>query len=320
MRHASKIRVTRVALAAGVLLGIAAMPASAADSHAQGAEKGRGAPSRRRAGSAPVTTSRPGVAGEVEGGTAGHRSVRPAPKLPAAPKPPCLHDAIAFERGFGGDAEAVVLTRCDGRSLPSAVEQLSIMVRPMNAARPSPLASRIRRAAHHEWMPGVKRIHEGLVTRLQSVVDHFHARKITLVSGYRPASLGSFHQSARALDFHVEGLQNEALVAFCRTLPDTGCGYYPNSSFVHMDVRPQGTGHVYWIDASGPGEPARYVSTWPPKESGTGAAIARPDPAAPLDEHTHENGDARPAMGGSDAKIDARTTAPWWGGDSVFSP
>ena len=55
-------------------------------------------------------------------------------------------------------------------------------------------------SAAAEFLPGVKRIHEGLVTRLQAVVDRFRAQRITLVSGYRPASLGSFHQSARAHD------------------------------------------------------------------------------------------------------------------------
>jgi len=48
-----------------------------------------------------------------------------------------------------------------------------------------------------------------------------------------------------------------------KTLDDTGCGYYPNSSFVHMDVRDPETGHVAWIDASGPGETPRYVAQWP---------------------------------------------------------
>lgn len=67
------------------------------------------------------------------------------------------------------------------------------------------------------------------------------------------------------------------MVAFCKTLADTGCGFYPNSSFVHIDVREPGAGHVSWIDASGPGETPRYVSVWPP-----------PEPAAPAAErHLH---------------------------------
>jgi hypothetical protein len=269
---------------------------------------------------------KPGTAGEVEGGTAGRRSAPRETKSTAVPavrgpaKAPCARGAVLFERGFGGDSETVLLTRCDGRPNSAAIEQLSVLVRPMNVARPSALASRIRRAVHREWLPGVKRIHEGLVTRLQSIADRFRAQKITLISGYRPTSLGSFHQSARALDVHVEGVANEALVDFCRSLPDTGCGYYPNSSFVHIDVRPAGTGHVYWIDASGPGEPARYVSSWPPKGAAAATSgMAPPDPAAPLDEQTH-SGAPRPPLGGNDTKIDARTTAPWWGGETRENP
>ena len=83
------------------------------------------------------------------------------------------------------------------------------------------------------------------------------------MSGYRPRSSGSYHQSGRALDFRIEGVTNEALVAFCKTMPDTGCGYYPNSLFVHMDARDVGAGHVAWIDVSKPGEAPKYVSAWP---------------------------------------------------------
>ena len=249
--------------------------------------------------------------------TASHRRV--ARVVPKATKAPCLHEPIQFERGFGGELQPVVLTRCDGRAAEHAIEQVSVLVRPMNAPRPTGLTTPVRSmAGEREWLPGVKLIHEGLVGRLQQVVDHFQAKKVTVVSGYRPASLGSFHQSARALDFHIEGVGNEALVAFCRTIPDTGCGYYPNSSFVHMDVRSPKTGHVYWIDASGPGEPARYVASWPLRDS-VGNDIPRPDPAAPLDEHTHP--DSSPlSPGASDTKIDARTIAPLSAGDGKDDP
>ncbi|HEY3592468.1 MAG TPA: D-Ala-D-Ala carboxypeptidase family metallohydrolase [Polyangiaceae bacterium] len=159
--------------------------------------------------------------------------------------------------------ESIALTRCDGRPAPLATLELSIVARPESA--PKPAGPVIAAALAHRTDPGpdVKLVGEGLVTRLQTVADHFDAAKVIIVSGYRPNSTGSFHQMAEALDLHFDGIPNEALVAFCRTLPDTGCGYYPNSSFVHLDVRPAHTGHVYWIDASGPGEAARYVSTWP---------------------------------------------------------
>ena len=288
---------------------------------------------RRRSGSAPAA-DKP-AAGEVVGGLsrkAGKRGAKGGKKgsgghhrvarVIPAPKLPCLHDPVDFERGFGGDVQSVVLTRCDGRTAPNALEQISVLVRPMNAPKPSVETTPVRHgASQREWLPGVKLVNEGLVARLQRVVDHFKVKKITVVSGYRPTSLGSFHQSARAIDFHLEGVTNEALVAFCRTLNDTGCGYYPNSSFVHMDVRASRTGHVYWIDASGPGEAARYVANWPPKEGASKSnEIPRPDPAAPLDEQTHP--DSRPQLppGASDTKVDARTTAPLSAGDGKDDP
>ena len=129
----------------------------------------------------------------------------------------------------------------------------------------------LARSKGPEVAPGIRRIDPRLVERLEKVIDHFRKEgsssgspsKVLLVSGYRPRSAGSYHQSGRALDFRIDGVQNEALVSFCKTLPDTGCGYYPNSSFVHMDVRDAGAGHVAWIDISRPGEPPKYVSAWP---------------------------------------------------------
>ena len=35
-------------------------------------------------------------------------------------------------------------------------------------------------------------------------------------------------------------------------------GYYPNSSFVHLDVRKSAS--AFWIDYSGPGENAQYAA------------------------------------------------------------
>jgi hypothetical protein len=32
---------------------------------------------------------------------------------------------------------------------------------------------------------------------------------------------------------------------------------------VHIDVRPYGTGHPMWIDASQPGTPSDYRDSWP---------------------------------------------------------
>ncbi len=248
-----------------------------------------------------------------------HRVARVPPPVPS---PPCLAHPVDFERGFGGEVQSVVLTRCDGRPAPRAIEQVSVLVRPMTAPKPPLEATAVGRGAplYKEWLPGVKLVDEGLIQRLQRVVDHFKVSRVTVVSGYRPTSLGSFHQSARAIDFHLNGVSNEALVAFCRTLRDTGCGYYPNSSFIHMDVRAPGTGHVYWIDASGPGEAARYVATWPPKDGVARLTeIPRPDPAAPLDEQTHPDS-PQPPLDFGDSKGNAERAAPLNRGDGKDDP
>ena len=188
------------------------------------------------------------------------------------PKPPCLHAPVSVTRGT--EEETFPLTRCDGSALPQAIEEMSIMVRPGSAAKPaSPVAELSAKTGKgasgkdDELAPGIRKVDERLVERLQIVLDHFGrpaaTPKVFVVSGYRPTSKGSFHATGRAIDFRVDGVENTDLVAFCKTLPDTGCGFYPNSSFIHLDVRDSGSGHVSWIDASAPGEKPEYIAAWP---------------------------------------------------------
>ncbi|MCZ7679873.1 MAG: DUF882 domain-containing protein [Sandaracinaceae bacterium] len=78
-----------------------------------------------------------------------------------------------------------------------------------------------------------------------------------MVSGYRPdAPSHSRHHHARALDVFVRGAPREDLRDLAVTLPQTGVGWYPNSTFVHVDVREES---AYWVDLSRPGERPRYV-------------------------------------------------------------
>ncbi len=199
---------------------------------------------------------------------------------------PCLHDPIEFVRG--AETERFSMTLCDGGAAPLATERLSVLVRPDSAAAPASIPD-LAKVEGKELAPGIRRIDPGLLSRLQVIADHFAKpgmpERISIVSGYRPSSTGSFHASAQALDFHLEGVANEALVEFCKTLDNTGCGFYPNSSFVHVDVRAPGTGHVAWIDASGPGEAPRYVSAWPPPPD-PDVKLATKDPE---DETEQEN-------------------------------
>src|SRR5262249_41119127 len=130
-------------------------PAAGRAAHAHGkriSAKGSAEPSRhppRRGGSTPARLDKPQSGGGRGGGgpksgkahaketggggvragnaAAGAKRHRVARVLSAAPKLPCLHDPIEFERGFGGDVQSVVLTRCDGRPAPHAVEQISVL-------------------------------------------------------------------------------------------------------------------------------------------------------------------------------------------------
>lgn len=102
-------------------------------------------------------------------------------------------------------------------------------------------------------------LHPRLIQLLQRVFDHFPGETIEIISGYRaPRKRGhiSKHNIGAALDFRVTNVSNRELYAFIKTLPKTGAGYYPNSVFVHLDVRDRSS---TWTDVSGPGETARYI-------------------------------------------------------------
>ena len=81
------------------------------------------------------------------------------------------------------------------------------------------------------------------------------------------------------MDFRVIGVPNEVVRDYCRSLRNVGCGYYPNSTFVHMDVRETSS---FWIDYSRPGEPPRYNAPNLDADEGTSdvgeeAHLAPPD-------------------------------------------
>lgn len=129
-------------------------------------------------------------------------------------------------------------------------------------------------------------IHERLIRVVTQVSDHFGGRSLRVVSGFRPWSYDQYtteskHNVGQALDFSIPGVPNQALRDFCRSFRDVGCGYYPNSSFVHLDVREQS---AYWVDYSGPGEAPRYA------HAGAKAPISGdPSPKAPGNATEHDS-------------------------------
>ena len=93
---------------------------------------------------------------------------------------------------------------------------------------------------------------------------HWPGRRLEVVSGYRHPDVAknphSPHMKGLACDFRVEGVKTAELRDYLRhTFEKVGVGYYPNSSFVHLDVRKDRS--AFWIDYSGPGERAVYSAT-----------------------------------------------------------
>lgn len=110
-----------------------------------------------------------------------------------------------------------------------------------------------------------------LVALVGIVSDHFGGRPLQVVSGYRAYTPTQYtphsnHNYGKALDFRIQGISNEALRDFCLTLRNVGCGYYPNSTFVHLDVRET---KASWVDRSHPGEPPLYDKPGVTADEGT---------------------------------------------------
>jgi hypothetical protein len=164
---------------------------------------------------------------------------------------------------YAGEREVLALTDCEGALASDALERLSVLARPASTARPElPLPSEPS-GEDGEWSPDVRLLHPRLAWAVGEIARSFPARPLVVYSGYRRDGHTSLHRQGRALDLAVVGVTSEELFSACRRLRDVGCGFYPNNRFVHLDVRPYGTGRIAWVDVSHPGEPSRYVDGWP---------------------------------------------------------
>jgi len=146
------------------------------------------------------------------------------------------------------------------------------------------------------------RLDPRLVRLLTEVSDAFGGRAVRVVSGYRTTSFfqDSRHKLSKAVDFSIPGVPNQVLRDYLRTLKNVGVGYYPNSSFVHLDVREYS---AYWVDYAGPGESPRGK---------------RHMPQSPEDVHEEEpedapDGDAqrpmvRAGLPSADSQLSSETT------------
>jgi uncharacterized protein YcbK (DUF882 family) len=147
-----------------------------------------------------------------------------------------------------------------GRVLPEAARKLDRLLRSLKSGEEHVIDRR-------------------LLAALARVSDRFGGRTLVVVSGYRPYSPAQFtkssrHNHGRAVDFRIVGVPNKVVRDYCLRLRDVGVGYYPNSSFVHLDVRKHKT---QWTDYSRPGEPPIYAH----ERSGAKALAAGASDEAP---------------------------------------
>lgn len=171
-------------------------------------------------------------------------------KRTASSKPPSLVESYArrpphpghvtlirFSERFSGQ-----LVDSRGRVLPKAHARVSRLLRDLRTRQVVPINRR-------------------LLSMLAELSDHFGGRPIVVVSGFRMYShrqhtADSRHNYGQAIDFRIAGVPNEAVRDYCLGWPAVGVGYYPRSSFIHLDAR---SNKATWVDSSGPGQKPRYV-------------------------------------------------------------
>jgi uncharacterized protein YcbK (DUF882 family) len=174
--------------------------------------------------------------GEERGGS---KPRSPTAAVEPAPAPRARGDEGTVHALRTGEEFRVRVKDDHGHIPPSALKAFERMMRQGNATHP---------------------VDPRLVALVGIVSSHFGGKPLEIVSGYRAYSASQYsphsnHNLGKALDFRVRGVNNSELCDFCRTLRSAGCGYYPNSTFVHLDVRET---KAYWVDYARPGEPPKY--------------------------------------------------------------
>ncbi|MBN2803025.1 MAG: LysM peptidoglycan-binding domain-containing protein [Deltaproteobacteria bacterium] len=139
-------------------------------------------------------------------------------------------EPILFLRVRMGDRARLKLYHDNGKINKTSVQKLSYLARDKHGDK-------------------VKRLNFRLVKMIQLVSEKFPDKAIEIISGYRSQAGGneSQHAFGRALDFRIKGVSGKSIWNFCKTIKNSGCGYYPNGGFVHMDAREK---NASWVDTS----------------------------------------------------------------------
>lgn len=96
-----------------------------------------------------------------------------------------------------------------------------------------------------------------LIEILYDMAAHFRVGQVNVVSGYRAESRRSNHSLGRAVDVVLPGVSDAQVAEYARQQGFVGVGVYPNSGFVHIDVREHS---FFWVDRSSPTRTVRRSS------------------------------------------------------------
>ena len=100
----------------------------------------------------------------------------------------------------------------------------------------------------------VRAVNPQLYEQLSRIQDHFDKKRIDLVSGFRFAERNSSrHFHASAMDIRIPDVTIKEMYAYAESLDPggMGIGIYPNSGFIHVDLRAPGDPSYRWTDLSG---------------------------------------------------------------------
>lgn len=179
------------------------------------------------------------------------------------------------ERRDWGEPDApgtVTLIRRRGHDEPVTLRLVDTERRPLREAL-DPLGAVMRRQDDDPARAPNPR----LAILLAQLSDSFGGRPITIVSGWRSAGgytrASSRHTQGRAADIRIQGVGNRTLWEACRRIDHAGCGFYPRSSFVHVDARMTRT---QWVDWSRPGRRPRYGTLRGPANRRRRLRMSRP--------------------------------------------
>lgn len=99
----------------------------------------------------------------------------------------------------------------------------------------------------------VRAVDPRLYEILSLVYEHFGRTRVELISGFRyQERQSSRHNNGAAMDIRVPGVPMGELADFVEALDagGMGIGRYPNSGFVHVDIRAPGANSYRWVDYS----------------------------------------------------------------------